>query len=138
MIFILLEPADDRTGQAPVVFRNGKPLLDSKIERRLRLVAGSIRQGIAAKQLDIRIQKSFLWLICFVVVNPVNSESRAGECVIGIRRTPWTWVQRKLRLLDKRVTDPISAAGFQIDFQVRDALVAIWKGKVNANHTTTR
>jgi len=129
MIFIMLEPADDRIGQAPVVFRNGKPLLDPKIERRLRLVAGSLRQGFAGKQLDIQFQKSFLWLICFVVVNPVSSESRAGECVIGIRRTPWTWVQRKLRLLDKRITDPISAAGFQIDLNVREALVAIWKGK---------
>lgn len=134
----MLEPADDLIGQSSIVRRNGKPLLDAKSERRLRLVASSARHGFTAQQPDIQIQKIGLWLICFIVVNPLNPQSRLGECVVGIRRTPWTWVQRKFRLLDTRIIGAITGAGFRNDLRVSEALVAMWKGKVNANHTTTR
>ncbi len=86
-----------------------------KVARRFNFSRGLIDKGYSEF-------KTIFWTIICVKVTPTEVQSRFGECVILIRRSPVSWIQRKLGLqyrnLAKYVSEALPEAGYKYDQHV--------------------
>jgi hypothetical protein len=121
-ILVLVESADHIVGGGAVLTGVATSLAKDGAEKKIRKVARRFNFSRGLMDKGYSEFKTIFWTIICVKVTPTEPQSRFGECVILIRRSPMTWIQRKLGLqfrnLAKYVSEALPEAGYNYDQHV--------------------
>jgi hypothetical protein len=121
-ILVLIESADHIVGGGAVLTGVANSLAKDRAEKKVRKVARRFNFSRGLTDNGYSEFKTIFWTVICVKVNPTEAQSRFGECVILIRRSPMSWIQRKLGLqfrnLTKYVSEALSQAGYKYDQHV--------------------
>jgi len=137
-ILVMLEAADLSAGQSVVTIGTGAYRSPVEGARRVRRIARrfNYRSGLQAN--GISIFRTFLWHVVFIRVQAVDTSSRSGECVIVMRRSPFTWFERRTGALERCVSEAVAAAGYRVDKTLENTITQISKGMTHANHPAAK
>ena len=118
----MIEPADHIAGRGVVLTGVTSSLAQDKAERKIRKVAQRFNFSSGLMQEGYSKFQTVFWTVMFMRATPTDAQSRFGECVILISRSPLSWLHRKFgfqsRNLAKYVSAALSEAGYKYDQHV--------------------